>query len=237
MENKKGNVDDIIVSYTALRKAIGILGIMFPVILIAGAYIMQFCEPIQSSISCYYHTVMRNVFEGVLWVFAVFLLFYRYEKTDNVATTAAGFCALGVALFPTLVRNCSTCDYLCSSSCMTENCREVIGRFHLTFASLFFLILSWISLFLFTKTDKTKKPTLMKIRRNRVYIVCGIIMLVCIVLIGIYFLCLKTKYPWLDKCNPVFWLEAAALWSFGISWIVKGDTILKDKTEPIVLSS
>ena len=28
--------------------------------------------------------------------------------------------------------------------------------------------------------------------------------------------------------KPVCWLEAAALWAFGVSWFVKGETILTD---------
>jgi len=27
---------------------------------------------------------------------------------------------------------------------------------------------------------------------------------------------------------PVFWLESLALWAFGISWFVKGETLWKD---------
>jgi hypothetical protein len=29
--------------------------------------------------------------------------------------------------------------------------------------------------------------------------------------------------------HPVFWLETIALWSFGFSWFVKGDTLWRDK--------
>lgn len=99
--NNNTDIKDIAISYLELRKAIGILGIIFPIVLSVGCLMMNFCEPFQHSISCYYHTVMRNVFEGVLWVYAVFLFFYRYEKKDNIATTLAGICALVIALCPT----------------------------------------------------------------------------------------------------------------------------------------
>ncbi len=54
-------------------------------------------------------------------------------------------------------------------------------------------------------------------------------MLLCIALIALYWTVLEKKYPGLDDMHPVFWLESIALWAFGISWIVKGEIILKDK--------
>jgi hypothetical protein len=30
--------------------------------------------------------------------------------------------------------------------------------------------------------------------------------------------------------SPVFWLETVALWAFGVSWFVKGETVFTDKT-------
>ena len=39
---------------------------------------------------------------------------------------------------------------------------------------------------------------------------------------------LREKYPELQHLDPVFWLESIALWAFGISWITKGELILKD---------
>jgi hypothetical protein len=54
-------------------------------------------------------------------------------------------------------------------------------------------------------------------------------MLICIVLIAVYWTILEKKCTCLVNFNPVFWLESIALWAFGISWIVKGEVILKDK--------
>jgi hypothetical protein len=213
-------------SYRALRQAIGFLGLAFPIILFAGSYAMGFCTPFQSSISCYYHTIMRNVFEGVLWIFAIILVFYQYHGKDNVITTLAGMCALGVALCPTHVDSCSTCG-----TCVTQLSNAgIIGNFHNVFATSFFLILAFISLFIFTKKNPDpEKVTDEKLTRNLVYIVCGVIMLLCIVLIGIYWTCLEGKSPCLDKMNPTFCMETLALWAFGFSWIVKGEIVLSDK--------
>jgi hypothetical protein len=108
------------------------------------------------------------------------------------------------------------------------------GHIHLTFAALFFLTLIFFSLYLFTKTSKDKKGhpvTPKKRQRNVIYIVCGVTMAVCILLIGIYqFLPESAKSP-LRPFDPIFWLETIAIIAFGVSWLVKGETILKDQAE------
>ena len=68
--------------------------------------------------------------------------------------------------------------------------------------------------------------TKQKKRRNVVYAVCGAMILVCIGLILLYYLFLPDSG--LGRFNPVFWLESIAVVSFGVSWLVKGETILAD---------
>jgi len=87
--------------------------------------------------------------------------------------------------------------------------------------------LSAISLFLFTKS-KGVVITKQKIRRNRIYRICGVIMLVCIVVLALY-ANVRDSLPWLKQYKPVFWLESVALLAFGVSWLVKGGLFLMDK--------
>ncbi|MHC1705386.1 MAG: hypothetical protein AB9846_15880 [Tenuifilaceae bacterium] len=54
----KGN-NSIIISYKALRRLIGILGILLPVICIIGGFWFA-KDPVQQSISLYYYTNMRD---------------------------------------------------------------------------------------------------------------------------------------------------------------------------------
>lgn len=77
-------------SYMVLRKAIGILGIAFPVILFFSSLFLNSYIPYQGSISCYYHTPMHNIFEGIIWLFAIILVFYQYKGKDDVITSIAG---------------------------------------------------------------------------------------------------------------------------------------------------
>ncbi len=85
-------------------------------------------------------------------------------------------------------------------------------------------MLAYFPLFLFTKTG-TSTPTRQKRLRNRIYRVCGATIVVCIVLCGIYLVWFPDTLLFL---HPVFWLETLALWAFGFSWFVKGETLWRD---------
>ena len=66
-----------------------------------------------------------------------------------------------------------------------------------------------------------------KKRRNVVYRASGIAIAVCLVLIAT--LNFVPSGP-IDELKPVFWLETVASVAFGLSWLVKGETLLKDAT-------
>lgn len=68
-----------------------------------------------------------------------------------------------------------------------------------------------------------------KKKRNKIYQVCAIVMIACLVIIGLYMIALKPCYPNLENVHPVFCFEALALVAFGFSWLTKGEFILKDK--------
>lgn len=72
----------LVISYLVLRKAIGYLGIALPFILVFGNMLLN--KPgIQSSISSYYYTPMRDVFVGTMCAIAVFMMSYKgYERKD-----------------------------------------------------------------------------------------------------------------------------------------------------------
>ena len=53
-----------IISYYTMRRAIGVLGITLPLILLAGSFLLGDCKEVQGSISTYYYTNMRNIFVG-----------------------------------------------------------------------------------------------------------------------------------------------------------------------------
>lgn len=205
--------NSLVLSYLALRKAIGIIGIALPFVL-AGGRMLLGEGGILSSISAYYYSVMGDVFVGSLCAIGVFLLSYRgYEWVDDIAGDLACMFAVGVALFPT------------APSLYPTSQEAFIGGVHLFFAAGFFLTLAFFALVLFRKTDPRKPPTPRKLLRNAVYSVCGYTILASLVLVVI-----KKFVPGIVSVSqPVFWLESLAIISFGISWFVKGEAILKDE--------
>jgi hypothetical protein len=194
-----------IATFLSLRKWTGFAGITLPWILVL--YVWKFAP----SISDYYHTDGRNWFVGSLFTIGAFLVsYFGYDNTDRIMSAIAGVCAFGVALCPTdLVKDHVT----------------LIGGLHFTFAASLFLILAWFSLLQFPKSKKPV-PTRNKLKRNKIYRICGFIMLGALILIAV------TKLTSLEETlaslHPVFWLEAICLQAFGVSWMVKGEVILKD---------
>jgi hypothetical protein len=215
MNQQSGPQGPLVLSYLALRKAVGIIGFALPFVLAFGKILLQ-GHGIQSSISGYYYTDMRNVFVGSLCAIGVFLMSCRgYDRRDEIAGIFACVFAIGVALFPT------TRDMGATSR------DKLIGTLHLSFAALLFLTLAYFSLALFTKTAPDKTPTRRKLQRNTVYRVCGYTILGSIFLMVI--VALPTVKTLLERLSPVFWLESLAVVAFGVSWLTKGETILKDQ--------
>lgn len=203
----------MVLSFMALRRAIGILGTGLPVALALGKLLLQ-GPGLEPSISDYYYTVMGNVFVGTLCAIGVFMLSYHgYGRADDLAGDLACCCAVGVALFPT-------------APAQPTSAQTHIGMLHYAFAAGFFLTLAYFCLVQFRKTDAPHAMTRRKQHRNRVYSICGYGILVCLVLLALY--ALLPPLPRLDALEPVFMLETVAIELFGLSWLVKGEAILAD---------
>ena len=215
--------DPELISFLTLRKAVGWLGVLLPFSLILGSVWFGQCQGVQPSISHYYFTNMREIFVGVLCAVGLFLFSYRgYSRLDNVSANMAGLFSFGVALFPT--------DMIPGHPCQQPNLSFIDIGFHSTIhfacASLFFLTLAFMSIVLFTKsTHETKDQTPQKRNRNVIYKVCGYAMIFSIVLIGLYLFAMNGD----SENQLVFWFETLALLSFGLSWLTKGEALLKDK--------
>ncbi len=214
MPDPKVPQDPLVLSYLGLRKAIGIIGLALPFVLALGKVIFD-GSGIEGSMSAYYYTVMRDVFVGSLCAIGVFLLAYRgYGIVDSVAGKIAAVAAVGTSWFPT------------SPGYSATPHQVMIGNWHAFFAATLFLTMAFFSLFLFRKTNK-KNPTAMKRIRNAIYLICGMGIIACV---GLAFILntLPSDSP-VFTYSPLFWLEAAAIIFFGISWFVKGEAILKDE--------
>jgi hypothetical protein len=208
----------LLIPYLTLRRAIGAVGISLPFALVLGNLLLQ-GPGVEATLSGYYDTVMGDVFVGSLCAIGVFLLSYRgYDARDSIAAKIACASAVGVALFPT------------ASGPAPPPHEALVSKVHHGFAACLFLTLAYFSLVLFRKTDDPLGPRGRKRTRNAVYMACGVTILACMALIVVAFL-LPAASPIL-KAKPVLLLESAAVVAFGISWITKGEAILKDLEAP-----
>jgi uncharacterized membrane protein len=147
---------------------------------------------------------------GVLFVLGFFLMAYKgFDRVDSITANLGCVFALGVALCPTTSSN------------------QVVHILHFVFAMLLFSTFIFFSIYLFRKSDPQKKCSPQKNKRNVIYLVCGIIMIVAIasIVVSIF---------WLEEASQqyhlVFWFESLALISFGFSWITKAEFLfLKDE--------
>ena len=193
-----------------LRVWVGIMGMLLPIIVVVQslAYGYNFPDSISET---YYRDTCIVPFMIILGIASGLLMNYRgYTLLDDILNTVAGACGLGVCLFPCIA-----------------NAMPFIGTFrlpaglsntlHTISAVGFFGILAFNSLFQFTKGSDNPTPN--KKKRNIIYIVCGIGMILSFVALGI-------ASAGLIKVPHIVWvIEAVALFFFGISWLTKADCI------------
>ena len=212
-----------------LRKLVGILGVLLPILLFVFLFIdTNYASPLES-ISHYYYTRVCGVFMIVVSLLAIFLLIYKGEEPiDFYISFIAGIFALFVILFPT-----SNITTICSDpekrySVTLLNVSDFRFHFHYTAAAIFLLCLAFMSLFLFTKSKKPpEKRTPKKKLRNKIYRVCGVIMVLALLVIFIGFLRIIND-DFYTKHHLTFWMESLAIESFGISWLTKSELFFKD---------
>lgn len=207
----------LVLSYLTLRKVLGGLGMLLPLVLLVGGKLLYGLE-IQETVSDYYHTGMRDIFVGVLCAMGVFLYSYKgYSRKDNWAGTLASVLVIGTALFPTTPVDPTPLT-------------AALGKVHIACAVGYFSTLAYFSIALFTKSAPNRPLTPRKRQRNSVYRACGWVMLAAITSSAIYFLLPEGLTAPIDAAiDPVFCLESLAIFAFGVSWFVKGEGILEDE--------
>jgi hypothetical protein len=207
MNKEPSNHQNQVISYITLRLLIGTAGLSLPFLLFIGKLIYSGSTVLEFSISDYYNKgTAGDILVGVLFALGFFLFSYRgYERIDSISGKLGCVFSLGVALFP------------------TTSTVPLVHYAHFIFAFLLFSVFIFFSIYLFRKSDPLKKPTPQKTKRNQVYLVCGIIMIVCIAGIA---LCEFVFQKASEAYHLVFWGESVALVSFGVSWIVKSERLV-----------
>jgi len=103
-----------------------------------------------------------------------------------------------------------------------------IGTVHYVFAAFLFSTLAYFCLVLFKMTAQTKQVTRKKLQRNQVYTGCGYVIIASMLLIIVLKKILKVEHL-VGNFSPTFCFESTALIAFGIAWLTKGETFLKDE--------
>jgi hypothetical protein len=196
-------------SYIWLRQTLGILGILLPWLDILFGTVFGVGNPHHwnNSISSTYYANSGIIFTGLMIAVGLFLITYRgYDMGDRITCTISGIFGVMLAVFP---NNCP--DGRLWNLFMLP--KEVTNIVHSISALIFFLSLIYMVIFRFTKGD-TSDPA--KRRRNIIFRICGGGMAVSFFA---FIVCALLKIaPW----NMLFFSEAAALFFFGVAWLVKG---------------
>lgn len=205
-----------------LRGGLGWLGMLLPWIVLVLS--LSFGYGFPDSISAtYYLSPCITPFMIILGAAGILLICYKgYDKQDDIVCTLTGIFGLFICIFP-----CSNLDMyeagFIADYVGTFNLPYVVsGWIHNISAVFFFLLLAYNSFFLFTKGSDN--PTENKKKRNIIFRVCGIGMIVSLVLI--------VPVSIFEIWGGTWIVEAIALAFFGISWLTKSQIysfLFKDK--------
>lgn len=206
-----------------LRGLIGWLAVLLPFIVAILYIVVSGHSRIPDSISeTYYDAAAITPFMIILGAASFLLFSYKgYDKVDDIITSLAGLFGLFICLFP--------CYYGYFNYEGKWTIPETVGTFgtpinisstvHNLSAGVFFCLLIYMSLFQFTKSDGNRSPN--KKKRDIIYIICGVGMLLAIIIWGITNLIEKVSGTYLWGSTWV--IEAIALVFFGISWLTKSN--------------
>ena len=181
-----------------LRATIGWLGMLLPwiVVLLIGYF--------PQSISATWYTNACTVFMIILGSASFLLISYKgYDLLDDILLTCSGIAGLGICLFPCAI----TTAHEKVGTFLIDN--QVSNVLHGAFAVIFFGLLAYNSIFLFTKSDGEVSGR--KKKRNIIFKVCGFGMLISFIILLLPIPC------------KVWIMETVALFFFAVSFLTKAN--------------
>lgn len=212
------NTQPELVHYLWVRRSIGLMGMIFPFVLVFGNMLLCTDDTWLQSISAYFHTKMQTLFVGTLSVIGILLFTYRGPKgEDSMLANLASLFAFGVAFLPTkLPDSPGVCFAGLNYDCYILHLISTIGLF-----SCF----AYFAIVVFNKPNEF--GLLSEGRQKQVpwFKTSGYIILACMAGIAVHWI-LQDKMNMDIRFPLTFVLEWVALVAFGISWVIKGDWII-----------
>ena len=204
-----------VIDERTLRITLCILGIVFPLVLLAGG--VAGGDPgLRPSISAYHwHPQMGMFYTGVLWAIGVFLFSYRGPKFLGYEDWSGYVAAIGALMtatfYPKLypkLNGKEFCDrYACSS--LPDVFSEVVTCLHLVGT-----ILVLASFIIFTALYWWKSRGWLRFLCLFATVAGGIL-----AIFGVF---VKEAYgSWEQFPTGIFWGETMVIWGFSIAWIKK----------------
>lgn len=207
-----------------MRKLIGALGLILPIILpIAEGKFL-------ASISHYYYLTLSSLlFIIILSSFALFLISYKGYKldkatetfSDDLLTNIGGIAALIVVFIPTACSNSASAaiDLICLNQNYPLFGHEngLYNTIHLASAGIFIFTMGWMAKYKFTRGNNEAN--------NKIYRICGNLVWAAIFLLILLVIADAIKEDFQITSFDVYILETLAIIPFGISWLIKGEAI------------
>lgn len=212
------NTRALVLSYLGIRRAIGAVGLLLPLLLGPVGY-FGFGIDIQDNMSSYYYTALRDVFVGCMCAIGIFLFCYRgYDRIENWTANFGCLSALGVALFP-LDANSDPLDQ-----------KSIVGYFHTISGGVFFLTLAFYSLYHFPSFKGGQREVAPhEAQRNFIYWSSGLVILFSLAAMGSELFLFPDQWKKrLNEYHFLFWMEWVAVWAFAAAWLTKGRAIVAE---------
>lgn len=223
-------IDEFVRSHLLLRRFVGVVGICLPTVLVVVGFVggrisgavpptVGLWDSLQSSISAYYYTSAGNVFVGSMVAFGAFLVTYRYGRAENVVGNVGGACAVVVGVCPT-------------TPALPTAVQRVVGGVHLVAAVSFFVCMAIFCLALFPRDpDRAVERNTVPTMRQRLFRVCGSVVVLCIVWGLVDFVLPDRPAP--EAWSFLLWPESLAVMAFAVAWLVKGKQLTAAETAAV----
>jgi hypothetical protein len=203
---------EMMVSYLNLRLGVGLCALVLPPLVYAIGWLNH--QPMQSSISAYYHlSEARNWFVAILCSIGIFLFTYRGYPDETKWHQVMGIAAIGVGMIRTTLPGSKG---------------DVLSYIHLFCACMLFGCMGVMAYHFFPRNQgQTKMTKRHRDFNSRIYRGCGRTIAAVGGIYGLWSL-YKALTPFEEPAdNWLFGVEFVCIYAFGTAWLLKSHLLYK----------